>query len=389
MNRKICLVTGSRAEYGLLKKLMFLLRENSETELQVIATGSHLSSDFGFTYREIEKDGFTIDRKIEILLASDSNIAIAKSMGLANISFSEAYEQLQPDMIFVVGDRYEILAAVIPAFIAGIPVAHHSGGEVTYGAIDDSIRHAITKFSSLHFVAMEEYKNRVIQLGEQPASIFLVGGLGVDNILSVPTVDRKAISELTGYRFAEKNLLVTFHPVTLELDESVDQLYELLSALDSFDQNTSILFTLANADTLGKKFNEIIIGFVKERKNCFFSASLGQKLYFSCLKEFSVVVGNSSSGLGEAPTFKIPTINIGNRQAGRIKASSIIDCDPEKKSILSAFDKAYSATFQSKLETVINPYGAGGASEAIVDIIINIPLAGLNKKIFYDLKNIN
>lgn len=386
MKRKICVVTGSRAEYGLIKKILFLLKNNNNVKLQLIVTGSHLSSAFGNTYQEIEKDNFIIDKKIEILLESDSSVAISKSMGLANISFAEAYQELMPDIIFVVGDRYEIFAAITPAFIMGIPIAHHSGGEVTIGAIDDSIRHCITKLSSLHFVAMEEYKKRVIQLGEEPDRVFLVGGLGVDNILSIELADRQEISKSTNFQFSKNNILVTFHPETLEVDKTINHLIELLEALQTFDDETSILFTLANADTLGKKFNEIIIDFVNQKSNCFYSFSLGQKLYYSCLNEFDIVIGNSSSGLGEAPTFKIPTINIGNRQMGRIKAGSIIDCKPDKAAILSAFNLAFEESFQEKLKNVVNPYGTGGASEMVINIISKIPLQGLTNKKFFDLK---
>jgi GDP/UDP-N,N'-diacetylbacillosamine 2-epimerase (hydrolysing) len=386
MKRKICVITGSRAEYGLLKKLLFLLKNNDKVELQLIVTGSHLSSAFGNTYKEIENDNFKIDKKIEILLESDSSIAISKSMGLANISFAEAFQELMPDIIFVVGDRYEIFAAIIPAFIMGIPIAHHSGGEVTIGAIDDSIRHCITKLSSLHFVAMEEYKKRVIQLGEEPDRVFLVGGLGVDNILSIALSDRQEITKSTNFIFTKRNILVTFHPETLEADKTINNLMELLGALETFDDETSILFTLANADSLGKKFNEIIVDFVSKRKNYFYSASLGQKLYYSCLNEFDIVIGNSSSGLGEAPTFKIPTINIGNRQKGRVKADSIIDCIPDKHSIISAFNLAFEETFQKMLKNVENPYGKGGASEMVLNTILNIPLNGITKKTFFDLK---
>lgn len=386
MKRKICVVTGSRAEYGLIKKILLLLKKSNKVKLQLIVTGSHLSSAFGNTYQEIEKDNFIIDKKIEILLESDSNVAISKSMGLANISFAEAYQELMPDLIFVVGDRYEIFAAITPAFIMGIPIAHHSGGEVTIGAIDDSIRHCITKLSSLHFVAMEEYKKRVIQLGEEEDRVFLVGGLGVDNILSIELANRQKISKSTNFQFSKKNILVTFHPETLEVDKTINHLMELLEALQTFDDETSILFTLANADTLGKRFNEIIIDFVNQKSNCFYSFSLGQKLYYSCLNEFDIVIGNSSSGLGEAPSFKIPTINIGNRQMGRIKAGSIIDCKPDKESILSAFNLAFEESFQEKLKDVVNPYGTGGASEMVIDIISNIPLQGLTNKTFFDLK---
>ena len=386
MKRKICIVTGSRAEYGLLKKILNLLKNNSNVELQLIVTGSHLSSAFGNTYKEIENDNFKIDKKIEILLESDSNVAISKSIGLANISFSEAYDELKPDIIFVVGDRYEIFSAIIPAFILGIPIAHHSGGEVTSGAIDDSIRHCITKLSSLHFVAMEDYKKRVIQLGEDPDRVYLVGGLGVDSILSIELANRQEISRLTNFKFTNKNILVTFHPETLEINETKSHLFEVLFALETFDDQTSILFTLSNADTLGKTFNEIIINFVKSKNNRFYSYSLGQKLYYSCLNEFDIVIGNSSSGLGEAPSFKIPTINIGNRQTGRIKAASIIDCIPQKESILMAFKEAFEDDFQNRLKNIINPYGMGGASEKVSDIISCISLDGITKKTFYDLR---
>jgi GDP/UDP-N,N'-diacetylbacillosamine 2-epimerase (hydrolysing) len=382
--RKICVVTGTRAEYGLLYWLMKEIEADPDLTLQLIATGMHLSPEFGLTYKEIEKD-FTITKKIEMLLSSDTSIGISKSMGLAQISFAEAYRELQPDMVVVLGDRYEIFSAVSAAMIARIPIAHLHGGETTEGAFDESIRHSITKMSHLHFTAAEEYRNRVIQLGEHPDRVFNVGGMGIENIKRLTLLNKEAFEESIEFKLAKKNILVTFHPVTLEDSTANEQFTELLDAIDSL-KNTNIIFTKANSDTDGRIINQMIDEYVAKNlhKSVAFT-SLGQLRYLSALQFVDVMVGNSSSGLAEAPSFKIGTINIGDRQKGRIKAASVIDCEPEKKSIEEAFEKLYSDDFQKSLKNVQNPYGDGCASQKIIDVLKSINLSNILKKSFYDL----
>ena len=386
MKRKICIVTGTRAEYGLLRWVMEGVQQASDLELQIIATGMHLSPEFGLTYREIEKDGFCIDRKLETLLSSDTPVGLAKSMGLGLIGFGDALQQLQPDMILVLGDRFEIFSAVAAALVARIPVVHLHGGEATEGLIDEPIRHSITKMSHLHFVATEEYRMRVVQLGEHPDRVFLVGGLGIDNIKRLPLLGRLELEKVLGFEFGKKNLLVTFHPVTLENKTSVKQMIELLAALEELE-NTKLIFTMPNADTDGRVIIEMINKFVANHSNACAHTSLGQLRYLSCIKYVDGVVGNSSSGLLEVPSFSKGTINIGDRQRGRLKAESVIDCEPEQGSITAALQKLYSKEFQLKLETVKNPYGEGGASEKVVDILARMPLEDILMKRFFDLSN--
>ena len=382
--RNICVVTGTRAEYGLLRWVMEGIRNSPKLELQVIATGMHLSPEFGLTYREIEKDGFRIDRKVEMLLSSDTPVGIAKSMGLCSVGFADAFQELNPDLIVILGDRFELFSAVSVAMVSRIPVAHLHGGEATEGLIDESIRHSITKMSHLHFVAAEEYKKRVIQLGEQPDRVFNVGGLGIDNILKLRLLDRTKLENSIKFKLGLKNLLITFHPVTLENSTSAQQMGELLSALNKLD-NTNLIFTMPNSDTDGRVLFQIIEEYVSSNIKSVVFTSLGQLRYLSCLKHVDGVIGNSSSGLLEVPTFKIGTINIGDRQRGRLKAISVIDCEPNEPSISSAIKKLYSADYQNRLTTVKNPYGCGGASESIVNILNDVSLDGLLKKRFYNL----
>jgi GDP/UDP-N,N'-diacetylbacillosamine 2-epimerase (hydrolysing) len=383
--RKICIVTGTRAEYGCLRWLLEGIDRTAGLELQLVATGMHLSPEFGLTYREIERDGFIIARKIEMLLSSDTPAGIAKSIGLGLIGFGEALEQLQPDLLLVLGDRFEILAAAAAAMVAGIPIAHLHGGESTEGAIDEAIRHSVTKMSHLHFVAAEEYRKRVIQLGEDPDRVFLVGGLGVDNIKKLPLLDRAALEASLGFRLGRRNLLVTFHPVTLEKATSAEQMTELLCALEKLD-DTHLIFTMPNADAGGRLLIDMIVRFVAEHTNSRAYTSLGQLRYLSCMQHVDAVVGNSSSGLAEAPSFAKGTVNIGDRQRGRLKASSVIDCDPDRNSIAAALQKVYSPAFQSTLPAVRNPYGDGGASERVLRIIQDYPLEFILKKSFHDLR---
>ncbi len=383
--RKICVVSGTRAEYGLLRWVIEGIRESEQLELQVIATGMHLSPEFGLTYREIEADGFKIDRKVEMLLSADTPSSISKSMGIAMIGFADALEQLKPDLLLLLGDRYEIFAAAAAAMIAKIPIAHLHGGETTEGSFDEAIRHSITKMAHLHFVAAEEYQKRVIQLGEHPDRVFLVGGLGIDNIMRLPLLNRQELEQALDFQLGNRNLLITFHPVTLEKETSVPQMQGLLQAL-TLQQDTHLIFTMPNADTNGRVLFKMIEDFVKEQPETRKSfTSLGQLRYLSCLRHGNAVVGNSSSGLLEAPSFRVGTINIGDRQRGRLKAKSVIDCEPNQQSIQKAFERLYSHAFQEQLASVQNPYGEGGASESIVRILKGFSFEELNKKKFYEL----
>jgi GDP/UDP-N,N'-diacetylbacillosamine 2-epimerase (hydrolysing) len=386
MTRKICVITGTRAEYGLLRWVMQGIRDDSELTLQIIATGMHLSPEFGLTHREIEQDGFQIDRKVEMLISSDTSVGIAKSMGLGLIGFADALHDLSPDLIVVLGDRFEIFSAVSAALVARIPVAHLHGGEATEGLIDEAIRHSITKMSHLHFVAAEEYRRRVIQLGEQPEYVFLVGGLGIDNIKRLKLLDRAELEASLDFKLGQKNLLITFHPVTLETATAQDQLAELLAALAEL-QDTQLIFTMPNADTDGRKLIRMVEQFVSQHANSRAYTSLGQLRYLSCVAQVDGVVGNSSSGLAEVPSLRKGTINIGDRQCGRLQAASVINCEPTRHNITAALEKLYTPDFQSGISKVCNPYGDGGASEKIMAVIKSVALQDILKKRFYDSVN--
>jgi UDP-N-acetylglucosamine 2-epimerase (non-hydrolysing)/GDP/UDP-N,N'-diacetylbacillosamine 2-epimerase (hydrolysing) len=354
--RKICVVTGSRAEYGLLSRLMRLIKEDPTLTLQIIATNMHLSPEFGHTYKEIEKDGFQIDRKVEMLLSSDTANATTKSVGLATIGFADAYEDLKPDLLLVLGDRYEILAAVTAALFYKIPVAHLHGGEITEGAYDDAIRHAITKMSHLHFTSTGTYRKRVIQLGEDPNRVFNVGSIGIDNIMHLQLLSKNELEESLNFQFGEKCVLVTFHPVTLESNTAEEQIDNLLYALESID-DLRIIFTLPNSDTNGRVIVNRINQFVEKNRNRSIAfASLGQIRYLSVMQFINAVIGNSSSGIIETPSFGIPTLNIGARQQGRLRADSVIDCDPNRKEIKEKLNIVLSASFKEKCATILNPY---------------------------------
>ena len=383
MNRKICVITGTRAEYGLLRWVMQGVKDDHELTLQIIVTGMHLSPEFGLTYREIEQDGFHIDRKVEMLTSSDTPVGIAKSMGLGLIGFADALNELSPDLILVLGDRFEIFAAVAAALVARIPVAHLHGGEATEGLIDEAIRHSITKMSHLHFVAAEEYRQRVIQLGEQPERVFLVGGLGIDNIKRLKLLDRAALEASLDFKPSQKNLLITFHPVTLETATAADQMAELLAALAEL-RDTQLIFTLPNADTDGRSLIKMVETFVAQHPNARAYTSLGQLRYLSCIAYVDGVVGNSSSGLTEVPSFSKGTINIGDRQRGRLQAASVINSAPTRQSIAAALERLYESDFQASLSQVRNPYGQGDASEKIIAAVKSVALDDVLKKCFYD-----
>jgi GDP/UDP-N,N'-diacetylbacillosamine 2-epimerase (hydrolysing) len=383
--KKICVITGTRAEYGLLYWLLKGLQEDDEIELQLIATGMHLSPEFGLTYTQIEKDGFHIDRKVEMLLSSDTAVGITKSMGLGLISFADAFDELSPDIIVLLGDRYEILSAASSALIANIPIAHLHGGETTEGAFDESIRHAVTKMSHIHFTAAEEYRTRVIQLGENPDRVFNVGALGIENIKRLKLLSKEEFEESISFKLNQKNLLITFHPVTLEQGSAEKQFQELLNAVDEL-RDTNLIFTKANSDSEGRAINRMIEEYVTKNKDKAVAfASLGQLRYLSALQYVDAVIGNSSSGILEAPSFEIGTINVGERQKGRLRAESIIDSPPEAEQIKNALHYLYSPEFQKKLIYCINPFGDGKASGKIISIVKTTPCKQLLKKEFYNI----
>jgi len=383
--RKICVVTGSRAEYGLLSRLMRLILEDTELTLQIIVTNMHLSPEFGLTYKEIEKDGFKIDKKVEMLLSSDTANATTKSVGLATIGFADAYEDLKPDLLLVLGDRFEILAAVTAALFYKIPVAHLHGGEITEGAYDDSIRHSITKMSHLHFTSTEEYRKRVIQLGEEPYRVFNVGAIGIDNIKHLNLMPKHELEKSLNFIFGEKCVLVTFHPVTLESNTAEEQIQSLLQALKSID-DLRILFTLPNSDTEGRIIMLMINQFVEENKNRSIAfTSLGQLKYLSALQFVDAVIGNSSSGIIEIPWFDIPTLNIGVRQKGRIKVKTVVDSDVTFEDILKNLKFVLSSKFKKSCKKSANPYEKENTAIEILTVIKQIVLNNLIQKRFYNI----
>lgn len=384
--RKICVVTGSRAEYGLLSGLMRAIQEDADLQLQVIATNMHLSPEFGLTYREIEHDGFKIDKKVQMLLSSDAPNATTKSVGLATIGFADAYEDLQPDLIVVLGDRFEILAAVSAALFFKIPVAHLHGGEITEGAYDDCIRHAITKMSHLHFTSTEAYRQRVIQLGEQPDRVFYVGAIGVENIKRIPLLSKSELEASIQFELGEKSLLVTYHPVTLENNTAAEQCRNLLEALNEYPEY-KVIFTLPNSDTDGRIIIQLINEYVASQPGrCMAVPSLGLKRYLSALKYVSAVVGNSSSGIIEVPSFGIPTLDIGDRQKGRIAAESVWHCGNDITSIKKGMQKVLSKEFCGQAKGTVNPYDKERTIEQIFQVISTYPLHKLQQKKFYDIK---
>ncbi|MDD3363423.1 MAG: UDP-N-acetylglucosamine 2-epimerase [Syntrophomonas sp.] len=385
--RKICVVTGTRADYGLLYWLMKEIQADEDLKLQIVATGMHLSPEFGLTYKIIEEDGFKIDEKVEMLLSSDTPVGIAKSIGLATIGFADVLERLKPDLLVILGDRFEILAAAQAAMVARIPIAHLAGGELTEGVIDEAIRHSITKMSHLHFVANETYRQRVIQLGENPERVFNYGESALDNIKRLKLLDREALEQAIKFKLKPTVFLVTYHPVTL-YDNPEQAMSALLQALDQFPE-ASIIFTKPNADTNGRVLIKMIDEYVENqssRAKTF--TSMGQLLYLSAIKNADVVIGNSSSGLTEVPALNRPTVNIGNRQKGRLKASSVIDCEENEEQIISAIQKALSTDFQASLRQVLSPYEEGNVSLRIKEHLKTVALEGITRKEFYDSENL-
>lgn len=367
--RRICVVTGSRAEYGLLYWVMKEIQADADLVLQVVVTGMHLAPEFGSTYRVIEEDGFAIDARVEMLLASDTPVGIAKSIGLGVIGFADVFERLRPDIVVVLGDRFEILAAVQAALVARLPVAHIAGGDTTEAAFDEAIRHSITKMSHLHFVTNEDAARRVRQLGEAPENIHLVGSPGLDHIQRLSLLDRAELSRQLGHEFRPRNLLVTYHPETLGDQPAVQQFRELLIALDRLGDDVGLFLTRPNADTGGKSLLPLIDAFVASHRNARAFTSLGQLRYLSLMAQVDAVVGNSSSGLYEAPSFKKPTVNIGDRQRGRLQAGSVLNCPP----LADMIEQTIRAAFTLDCQTVVNPYGDGQSSPRIVGVLKAVP----------------
>jgi GDP/UDP-N,N'-diacetylbacillosamine 2-epimerase (hydrolysing) len=384
--RKICVITGTRAEYGLLYWTMKALQEDDAINLSICVTGMHLSPEFGLTYKKILEDGFLINEKVETLLSSDTTIGVSKSIGLGVISFSEVFERIKPDLVLVLGDRYEIFAACTAAMISRIPIAHCHGGEATEGLIDEAIRHSITKMSQIHFASTEDYRNRIIQLGEQPENVFNVGALGIENINRLELLTKSDFEESIDFKLKKINFLVTFHPVTLDNLSAEVQFKELLKVIDTFE-NTAIIFTKPNSDTDGRIIIKLIDEYVKNNsKKAVAFTSLGQLRYLSAIQYMDVVLGNSSSGLIEVPSFRKATINIGDRQQGRVKSTSVIDCDTNREDIEKAIKKALSLEFKEELKSSNNPYGEKNSSIEIVDVLKTIDLSNIVKKQFYNLK---
>jgi GDP/UDP-N,N'-diacetylbacillosamine 2-epimerase (hydrolysing) len=384
---KICIVTGTRAEYGLLYWTIKKLISDNYFEVQLIVTGMHLSPEFGLTYRQIEEDGYKIDRKIEMLLSSDTSTGVSKSIGVGIIGFADAYSDLKPDLVLLLGDRFEIFAAATAAMIAKIPIAHCHGGEATEGLIDEPIRHSITKMSHLHFTSTEEYRKRVIQLGEQPNRVFNVGALGIENINKLKLLNRLDFEKSIDFKLLKQVFLITFHPVTLEKSTAEEQFMNLLIALKTF-KNTSFIFTMPNADNNGRVIIDLINDFVLNNKDTSKAfTSLGQLRYLSAIKHANLIIGNSSSGLIEVPSFQKPTINIGDRQRGRVFGPSVINCKPLKRDIIDSIVIALSKNFNKKIVKTKNPYGTRNSSIEIVRILKKVSINGdLVKKRFYNLK---
>jgi GDP/UDP-N,N'-diacetylbacillosamine 2-epimerase (hydrolysing) len=369
VKKKLCAFTGSRADYSHLKPLMEAIRDSGAFSLRVLASGAHLSRELGLTYTEIVRDGFTINEKVKLPLGSGTPIDICKSMGVGLAGYGRAYQRMAPHAVIILGDRYEAFTAAAAAMIARLPIVHFNGGEATYGLIDEAIRHSITKMSYIHFTATEEYRRRVIQLGEDPNRVFCVGALSLDTLRRTPLLEKAGLEKALGISLKATTLAVTYHPVTLEDESAAAQFRHVLAAIDRLE-NTTIIFTKANADPNGRRINALIDAYVAGHRNKARAfASLGYKTYYSLLSHADAVVGNSSSGIIEAPSLGIPTVNIGDRQRGRIKAKSVLDCAPAASSIFRTLDTALSPEFRRMCRSVANPYGCGDASSRALAIL--------------------
>lgn len=386
MKKKICIFTGGRQEYGILRPLLQELKNSKKIDLKIVAAGMHLSNEFGLTYKEIIKDGFKIYDKIETILSSDTPVSISKSMGILMNSFSETLQRLKPDFLVLLGDRYETFSAATCAFVAKIPIVHIQGGEKTIGAFDDGFRHSITKMSNFHFVYHEDYKNRVIQLGEDPKKIFNYGGLNIDSIKKTKLLKKKVLYDFYGLKnLNQKLILVTFHPVTLEKDNSKIYMLNIFNFLKKFKKNYTIIFTKTNADTQGRIINNLIDSYVQLNKNSLAFKSLGQVRYLSTLKYCEFVIGNSSSGIIETPYFKKKTIDIGTRQEGRIKPLNIVNSDYDTNSLLIAYRKISSPKFDKKIKTMKNPFDKQNTSKKICSQLEKLKINQNTMKSFNDL----
>ena len=383
--KKVCVVTGSRADYGLLKNLLLLIKKEKSLRLQLVVTGSHLSKKYGNTFKEIIKDNIEIINKIDLKLYGDGTLSIAKSMSLGFSKFVKVYEKNKPDIVILLGDRYEIFTACSAASLCGVPIGHIHGGEVTLSSIDEAFRHAISKMSHLHFTATQNYKKRVIQMGESPQNVFNVGGLGVDSIKKTPLYSKSVLEKKFNIKFLKKFILVTYHPETLKKNSSELNVKHLLKALN-FMKDTTVIFTMPNSDIESLIIYRLIKKIVSKKKNYYLFKSLGQKKYYSCCRYSDFMIGNSSSGLLEMPSFKKFSINIGDRQLGRGKAKSVINCKINTISIIKAIKYSLNPVNKLKLKKVVNPYGKGGASKKIIDILKNKRFDNLILKGFFDIK---
>lgn len=383
--KKICIVSGTRAEYGLLKPLMQELEQSPHFKLQIIATAAHLAPEFDSTYQLIEKDGFLIDEKVEMLLSADTGTSIAKSMGVGMIGYADALKRLQPDALVILGDRYEMLAVASTASVLKIPIIHLHGGEITEGAYDDAFRHAITKLSHLHFTSTETHRKRVIQMGEQPENAHNVGAIGIDNIRQLSLLSKEELEKELNLKFLKYNYQVTFHPETLSEISAKEQFQVLLNAIEN-DKNSFFVFTKANADTDGRIINQMIDAFVKEHpQNAKAFSTLGSLRFLSVLKLSDGIIGNSSSGIVEAPSLGIPTINIGNRQKGRTQSKSVINVEVNAVKILEALQQTKNESFIGSLNGIENPYGNGNTTAKIMKVLSQTDFSLLKTKKFYDL----
>lgn len=378
--RKICVITGSRAEYGQLFWILKGLQNDNNIDLQLVVTGMHLSNEFGYTCNEIINDGFEIIRKIEVVLSSDSPSAISKSMGLSMISFSDVFDCLKPDLCLVLGDRFEIFSAVSSAHVFGIPIAHIAGGEVTSGVIDDGFRHSISKMSSLHFTANISYSRRLIKMGENKSNVFTTGMPGLDSVYKTNLLNKAQFEKAINFKLGKTTCLITYHPLSLKNNNEKHNFLQILKALENF-KDFKFIFTFPNSDTYGRIIINLINEFVENNlNNSIAFKSLGHLRYLSALKHVDLVLGNSSSGITETPCFNTPTVNVGERQNGRLKADSVVDCDLVSSNIIKAIESA----LKLNVKEVINPYGKAGASDEIVDLIKKIDFNNINNKTFFD-----
>mgnify|MGYP001967373808 FL=1 len=384
-SKKICVVTGSRAEYGLLKNLLFLIKKEKLFKLQLLVTGTHLSKRHGLTVNNIIEDQLNIKNKVDLKLKKDDSSSLANSMSHGLSKFVKIFEKNKPNLIILLGDRYEIFIACVAATLCRLPIAHIHGGEITKSLIDEAFRHSISKMSHLHFTATNEYKKRVIQMGEKPENVYCVGGLGVDNINFSNLYSKSELGKKLKIKFLKRIVIVTYHPETLKKNSSLLNLKNLFDALKTL-RDTTIIFTMPNFDIESMVIYNLISKFTSKRKNCYLFKTLGQKKYFSCLKYAELMIGNSSSGLLEMPTFKKFSINIGERQSGRIKAKSVIDCSPKTKSIIKAIKFSLNYTNKKKIKNVVNPYGTGGASKKIIKILKRKNFRNLILKEFFKIK---